>query len=241
VGCGEDEAAAEHIEPFPLAIIFVDRDRGTDPLPDRRCGLATAIVEDVRRASTQMLFVSGSAGLFRGKTNECHRPTARPLRPPETRPRLQSAPRRNGDHLRMVRIRQMVRIGDPRTVANHYPWPVYLLDDPGFGHSWHAIFLGSSEWTIGTLLLLGFWNKKAGMLGALGSIATFIATLTVMPFVPDAWDAGAGGFPAMTNNSAFLLKDLVLLAVSIYLLKQDAQRVLNEETQRGGRTRQVTA
>jgi uncharacterized membrane protein YkgB len=47
-----------------------------------------------------------------------------------------------------------------------------------------------------------------------------------MPFVPDAWDAGAGGFPAMTANTAFLLKDLVLLTVSIYLLKQDAQRVL---------------
>ncbi|MBN9246664.1 MAG: DUF417 family protein, partial [Hyphomicrobium sp.] len=82
------------------------------------------------------------------------------------------------------------------------------------------------------LLLLGFWNKKAGMLGALGSTATFISTLTAMPFVPDAWDAGAGGFPAMTNNSAFLLKDLVLLAVSVYLLKQDVQRVLNQDAQR---------
>jgi len=27
-------------------------------------------------------------------------------------------------------------------------------------------------------------------------------------------------------NAAFLLKDLVLLAVSVYLLKQDVQRVL---------------
>ena len=64
------------------------------------------------------------------------------------------------------------------------------------------------------------------MLGALGSTFTFIATVTVFPFVPDAWDAGAGGFPAMTMNTAFLLKDLVLLAVSVYLLKQDAQRLL---------------
>jgi len=59
VGCGEDEAAAEHIEPFPLAIIFVDRDRGTDPLPDRRCGLATAIVEDVRWPSRQQQDIAG--------------------------------------------------------------------------------------------------------------------------------------------------------------------------------------
>nr|WP_280949189.1 DUF417 family protein [Hyphomicrobium sp. 802] len=37
------------------------------------------------------------------------------------------------------------------------------------------------------------------------------------------------GFPAMTINSAFLLKDLVLLAVSVYILKEDVQRVLNEQ------------
>jgi uncharacterized membrane protein YkgB len=82
------------------------------------------------------------------------------------------------------------------------------------------------------LLLLGFWNRKAGMLGALGSTFTFIATFTAMPFVPDAWDAGAGGFPAMTNNSAFLLKDLVLLAVSVYLLKEDVKQIVtrNEGT-----------
>jgi uncharacterized membrane protein YkgB len=64
------------------------------------------------------------------------------------------------------------------------------------------------------------------MIGALGSTFTFIATLTAFPFVPDAWDAGAGGFPAMTINTAFLLKDLGLLTVSVYLLLQDAQRVL---------------
>jgi hypothetical protein len=36
----------------------------------------------------------------------------------------------------------------------------------------------------------------------------------------------AGGFPAMTGNVPFLMKDVVLLAVSLYLLKQDVKRVL---------------
>jgi uncharacterized membrane protein YkgB len=114
-------------------------------------------------------------------------------------------------------------------IITHGPFISWTI--PVLGIRGTAIFLGASEWTIGTLLLLGFWNKKAGMLGALGSIATFISTLTVMPFVPDAWDVGAGGFPAMTNNSAFLLKDLVLLAVSVYLLRQDVQRILDEDPQ----------
>jgi len=109
-------------------------------------------------------------------------------------------------------------------IITHGPfisWTIPLLGIHGT-----AILLGTSEWTFGTLLLLGFWNKKAGMLGALGSTFTFIATVTVFPFVPDAWDGGAGGFPAMTMNTAFLLKDLVLLVVSVYLLKQDAVRVI---------------
>jgi hypothetical protein len=36
----------------------------------------------------------------------------------------------------------------------------------------------------------------------------------------------AGGFPAMTGDVPFLMKDVVLLAVSFYLLKQDVQRLV---------------
>ncbi len=109
-------------------------------------------------------------------------------------------------------------------LITHGPFTSWTI--PTLGIRGTAIFLGASEWTFGTLLFLGYWNKKLGMLGALGSTATFVSTLTILPFVPDAWDAAAGGFPAMTMNSAFLLKDLVLLIVSLYLLRQDASRVL---------------
>jgi uncharacterized membrane protein YkgB len=96
---------------------------------------------------------------------------------------------------------------------------------PAFGARGADWFLGASEWTIGTLLLLGFWNKTLGLFGAAGSTATFFSTVTIIPFLPDGWAQSAGGFPAMTANVAFLMKDLVLLAVSIYLLRQDAMRV----------------
>jgi uncharacterized membrane protein YkgB len=85
--------------------------------------------------------------------------------------------------------------------------------------------LGVSEWTFGALLLAGFWNKKAGVLGALGAIASFVSTTTIIPFMPGGWAASAGGFPAMTERAAFLMKDFVLLAVSLYLFKQDLLRV----------------
>jgi uncharacterized membrane protein YkgB len=96
---------------------------------------------------------------------------------------------------------------------------------PVFGVRGASWFLGSCEWTFGTLLFLGFWNKRLGILGALGSCATFIGTVTIIPFMPDGWDASAGGFPAMTGNVPFLMKDVVLLAASFYLLKQDVMRV----------------
>jgi Protein of unknown function, DUF417 len=45
---------------------------------------------------------------------------------------------------------------------------------PAFGMRGATWFLGVSEWTFGTVLFLGFWNKRLGILGALGSCATFI-------------------------------------------------------------------
>ena len=56
---------------------------------------------------------------------------------------------------------------------------------PAFGVRGASWFLGSCEWLFGTLLFLGFWNKKLGMLGALGACITFIGTVTIIPFMPD--------------------------------------------------------
>jgi uncharacterized membrane protein YkgB len=96
---------------------------------------------------------------------------------------------------------------------------------PVFGVRGASWFLGVSEWLFGALLFLGFWNKQLGILGAAGSCVTFITTITIIPFMPDGWAASAGGFPAMTGNVPFLMKDLVLFAASVYLLRQDVARV----------------
>jgi uncharacterized membrane protein YkgB len=103
--------------------------------------------------------------------------------------------------------------------------PLIFWMYPVFGLHGATYFLGVAEWLFGGLLAIGFWNKKLGILGALGSCFTFIATATIIPFMPDGWAASAGGFPAMTEKVAFLMKDLVLFAVSFYLLKQDMLRV----------------
>jgi uncharacterized membrane protein YkgB len=101
--------------------------------------------------------------------------------------------------------------------------PLIFWMYPVFGIRGATWFLGISEWLIAALLFLGFWNKKLGILGALGSCATFVSTVTIIPFMPNGWDPAAG-FPAMAGNVPFLVKDVVLLAVSFYLLKQDVLR-----------------
>lgn len=103
--------------------------------------------------------------------------------------------------------------------------PLIFWMYPVFGIRGATYFLGVAEWVFGALLFAGFWNKKLGILGALGSCFSFIATSTIIPFIPDGWAASAGGFPAMTEHVAFLMKDILLLTASFYLLKQDVARV----------------
>ena len=76
--------------------------------------------------------------------------------------------------------------------------------------------------------VFGVLEQAIGNFGAIGSTLTFIGTVTIIPFAPNGWDPAAG-FPAMAGIVPFLMKDVVLLAVSIYVLKQDVARVLEAE------------
>jgi uncharacterized membrane protein YkgB len=110
---------------------------------------------------------------------------------------------------------------------------------PVFGVRGATYFLGVCEWLFGALLFLGFWNKKLGVLGALGFCLSMISTFTIIPFMPGGWAASAGGFPAMTERVAFLMKDLVIFAASFYLLKQDTVRASVSAKQRQEQEKQA--
>jgi uncharacterized membrane protein YkgB len=56
---------------------------------------------------------------------------------------------------------------------------------PVFGVRGACWFLGVAEWVCGALLFIGFWRRTAGVLGALGGIASFVGTTTIIPFMPD--------------------------------------------------------
>src|SRR5580698_9219686 len=111
-------------------------------------------------------------------------------------------------------------------MISHSPVVFWLL--PVFGVRGAGYFLATTETIFGALIFLGYWSPRLGILGALGSIVTFIGTVTIIPFLPDAWAREAGGFPIMTLPLGFLMKDVLFLAASFYLLKQDLVRAALE-------------
>jgi uncharacterized membrane protein YkgB len=107
-------------------------------------------------------------------------------------------------------------------LISHSPIVFWLL--PAFGVRGAGYFLGTTETIFGLLIFLGYWSPRFGILGALGSIVTFIGTTSIICFLPGGWAQEAGGFPIMTLPIGFLTKDVLFLAVSFYLLKQDLTR-----------------
>ncbi len=102
--------------------------------------------------------------------------------------------------------------------------PVVFLVAPSFQRSGRRLFpwddrndlwLSHFPW----LLEPAAWGP-----GRAWAIVTFIGTRTIIPFLPDGWAQEAGGFPIMTLPLGFLMKDVLFLAASFYLLKHDLTR-----------------
>ena len=94
-----------------------------------------------------------------------------------------------------------------------------------FGTQGASYALGVAEWSIGLGLLVGAWLPRVSIVAAAASCITYLTTLTLIFTTPDAWQASAGGFPAMGGHTSFLIKDAVLLAGSVVLLKSSLLQV----------------
>lgn len=86
--------------------------------------------------------------------------------------------------------------------------------------------LGTIEFATGALLALGFVSARAALAGAALSTLTFLVTVSMLFTLPAGiWHAPLG-FPALEPvPGGFLLKDLVLLAASLALVREAARRL----------------
>ncbi len=90
-----------------------------------------------------------------------------------------------------------------------------------FGTLGASIVVGVAELVFGLLLAVGLWRPGSplAIAGALGSILTYMMTLSFMLTTPGV--LAPQGFPILSGNvGQFLIKDIVLLAVSVLLLTQ---------------------
>ncbi|NYT32538.1 DUF417 family protein [Rhizobium sp. WYCCWR 11128] len=89
-----------------------------------------------------------------------------------------------------------------------------------FGTQGQSYFIGVIELSTAIVLILGAFRPLFSTLGALMSAATYLITLTFFITTPGVAEPTAGGFPAISAAPGqFLLKDAVLLAASLVLLR----------------------
>ena len=75
--------------------------------------------------------------------------------------------------------------------------------------------IGTLELTTGALIALGAASPRAGLLGGLMGMATFLVTLS-FSFGAELWKEGYG-FPYMGGTAQFLFKDVGLFALCLAL------------------------
>jgi uncharacterized membrane protein YkgB len=79
--------------------------------------------------------------------------------------------------------------------------------------------LGVVELLIAALIAVHTLFPRLAAFGSLLAVGMFATTLSFLVTTPGVFEAGAGGFPALTvAPGQFLVKDLVLLGASVFLL-----------------------
>jgi reactive chlorine resistance protein C len=92
-------------------------------------------------------------------------------------------------------------------------WIYNIMSISTFGR-----FLGTFELLAAALLALKPWFPKASVLGGVLASLFFLTTLSFMITTPGIGEASAGGFPVLSANGQFLMKDIALLGLSVWLL-----------------------
>src|SRR4029077_12825377 len=98
-------------------------------------------------------------------------------------------------------------------------WVYGLMSVRGF-----SAMLGVVEVTVAILIAARPFSPRASALGSALAIGMFLTTLSFLFTTPGVWEPSAGGFPALSGKPGqFLIKDLVLLGVSLWTLGESWQ------------------
>ena len=96
---------------------------------------------------------------------------------------------------------------------------------PLVGVAGASMVIGVLELTAGLLIALGGRFPKAGLVGGLMGVATFVVTLSFFFTAPGIIEAGHS-FPALGSTGQFLAKDIGLLAICVFLTLDARARLI---------------
>lgn len=96
--------------------------------------------------------------------------------------------------------------------------------------------LGTVICTIGILVLLGIWFPKVGLTGAVLTFGMSLVTLSFLITTPEVYVPNLGGdfptpnygFPYLSGSGRLVLKDIIMLAGSLLIMSDSANRILKE-------------
>jgi uncharacterized membrane protein YkgB len=92
-------------------------------------------------------------------------------------------------------------------------WVYNIMSIDGFGR-----LNGSIELIVAALLAVKPWFPKASVVGGIFASLFFVTTLSFMITTPGVGEASAGGFPVLSADGEFLMKDIANLGLAIWLL-----------------------
>jgi uncharacterized membrane protein YkgB len=106
-------------------------------------------------------------------------------------------------------------LGISHWVANSplMSWAYNIMSIDAFGR-----LNGSIELIVAALLAVKPWFPKAAVVGGIFASLFFLTTLSFMITTPGVGEASAGGFPVLSADGEFLMKDIANLGLALWLL-----------------------
>jgi uncharacterized membrane protein YkgB len=92
-------------------------------------------------------------------------------------------------------------------------WAYDIMSIDAFGR-----LNGTIELIIAALLAVRPWFPKASVVGGVFASLFFVVTLSFMITTPGVGEASAGGFPVLSADGEFLMKDIANLGLALWLL-----------------------
>ena len=101
-----------------------------------------------------------------------------------------------------------------------------------------SYLIGAMICAIGTLVLLGIWFPKLGLIGGLLTFGMSIVTLSFLITTPETWVPNLGnpalgitespnhGFPYLSGAGRLVLKDIIMSAAGLIVASNAARRLL---------------